>query len=244
MAVSYGRKTIRIGAQPSVSRFREQWEKALPIDAPVVFVVDDDAAILRALTRLIAANGLEARPFSSPAAFLDTHDAQQPGCAIIDIAMPGLNGLELQERMVEQGSHRPIIFLTGYGDVPTSVQAMKAGAVDFLMKPVDEEALLSAIAVAIEEDAAAREDQAELEPLQRRYAGLTLRECQVFAHVVSGRLNKQIAGDLGIVEKTVKVHRAHVMEKMGAGSLAELVRIAERLGLDRLPGRYSAEKVD
>jgi FixJ family two-component response regulator len=214
----------------------------LPIDAPVVFVVDDDAAMLRALTRLIAASGLEARPFSSPATFLDKHDARVPGCAVIDIAMPGLNGLELQERMIERGSHRPIIFLTGYGDVPTSVRAMKAGAVDFLMKPVDEEVLLSAIAVAIEEDAATRREQAELEALRQHYAGLTLRECQVFAHVVAGRLNKQIAGDLEIAEKTVKVHRAHVMEKMGAGSLAELVRIAERLGLDRLPGRYSPAK--
>lgn len=209
------------------------------MDAPVVFVVDDDSTLLRALTRLIAANGLDVQPFNSPAAFLNAHDFRQPGCAVIDVAMPDLDGLQLQEKMIERGSQRPIIFLTGHGDVPTSVRAMKAGAVDFLTKPVDEKVLLSAIAVAIEKDATIRKSEAELEALRHQYASLTLRESQVFAHVVAGRLNKQIAGDLGIVEKTVKVHRAHVMEKMGARSLADLVRIAEHLGIDPLPGRYS-----
>ncbi|WP_245268529.1 response regulator [Mesorhizobium sp. WSM2561] len=203
----------------------------------MVFVVDDDSAVLRALTRLIAASGLEARPFASPAAFLAAHDFHLPGCAVIDVAMPGLNGLELQEKMVESGSRRPIIFLTGYGDIPTTVRAMKAGAADFLTKPVDEQVLLTTIGHAIEKDAAARELQEEGDSFRQRYASLTPRECQVFAHVAAGRLNKQIAGDLGIVDKTIKVHRARVMEKMNARSLADLVRIADRLGLDRLPGR-------
>ena len=211
----------------------------MQINAPVVFVVDDDSTVLRALTRLIAASGLEVQPFDSPAAFLNGHDSRLPGCAVIDLAMPGLDGLQLQEKMIERGSHRPIIFLTGHADVPTSVRAMKAGAVDFLTKPVDEEVLLSAITAAIEKDATIRKAEGELEALRQQYASLTLRECQVFAHVVAGRLNKQIAGDLGIVEKTVKVHRAHAMEKMGARSLADLVRIAEHLGIDPLPGRYA-----
>lgn len=211
----------------------------MQMDAPVVFVVDDDSTLLRALTRLIAASGLDVQPFNSPAAFLNAHDFRQPGCAVIDVAMPDLDGLQLQEKMIERGSQRPIIFLTGHGDVPTTVRAMKAGAVDFLTKPVDEKVLLSAIAAAIEKDATIRKSEAELDALRHQYASLTLRESQVFAHVVAGRLNKQIAGDLGIVEKTVKVHRAHVMEKMGARSLADLVRIAEHLGIDPLPGRYS-----
>lgn len=204
---------------------------------PAVFVVDDDASVLKALARLLAANGFEPRTFVSSRAFLEAHDPQVPGCAIFDVAMPGLDGLELQEALTDRDVARPIIFITGRGDVPTSVHAMKAGAVDFLTKPVEEETLLSAIAVAIRKDAEARERGASLDALFRHFAALTPRERQVFAHVAAGRLNKQIAGDLGIAEKTVKVHRAHVMDKMGARSLADLVRMAERLELDLPPGR-------
>lgn len=208
--------------------------------APVVFVVDDDDAVLRALTRLLAARGLEARAFASPTEFLEAHDPTLPGCAVVDLAMPGLDGLELQRALTGQEPARPIVFLTGRGDIPASVRAMKAGAVDFLTKPVDEELLLSAIAAAIERDAAGRMLQAEHEALRRCFSTLTPRECQVFALVVTGRLNKQIAGDLGVAEKTVKVHRAQVMRKMEVRSLADLVRIAARL--DGEDGRIAADR--
>jgi FixJ family two-component response regulator len=204
---------------------------------PVVFVVDDDTAILKALARLIVANGLEAQTFASPAAFLEAHDPQVPGCAVLDVAMPGLNGLELQEALTDRDVMRPVVFITGRGDIPTSVRAMKAGAVDFLTKPVEERALLCAVDVAIRNDAEARAHRAAMDTMRRCCAMLTARELQVFAHVVAGQLNKQIAGHLGIAEKTIKVHRAHVMEKMQARSLADLVRMAERLELDLPSGR-------
>jgi FixJ family two-component response regulator len=196
-----------------------------------VFVVDDDPSVLRALTRLLAVAGFEARGFASPAAFLEQHDPATPGCLVLDLALPGLDGLQLQEALSASGRARPIVFVTGRGDIPTSVRAMKSGAVDFLTKPVKDEDLLTAVRNAIEMDRSARAAQIELDALGRRLASLTPREHEVLAHVVAGRLNKQIAADLGTVEKTIKVHRARIMEKMAARSLADLVRIAERLGI-------------
>jgi FixJ family two-component response regulator len=196
-----------------------------------VFVVDDDPGVLRALTRLLVAAGFEARPFPSPAAFLEQHDPATPGCLVLDVALPGLDGLQLQQTLTASGAGRPIVFITGRGDIPSSVRAMKAGAVDFLTKPVNDRELLAAVRNAIEMDRRARVAQVELDALGQRLASLTPREREVLAHVVAGRLNKQIAADLGTVEKTIKVHRARIMQKTAARSLAELVRIADKLGI-------------
>ena len=196
-----------------------------------VFLVDDDPSILRALTRLLRAGGHAVSAFRSPRDFLAQHDAAVPGCIVLDLAMPGLNGLELQAALAAAGCQRPIVFLSGHGDVPSSVRAMKAGAVDFLTKPVGERDLLAAIGRAIESDRAMRRARAELLAIGERLSTLTPREREVLRHVVSGQLNKQIAADLGTVEKTVKVHRSRVMEKMGVRSLADLVRMAERIGI-------------
>lgn len=201
-----------------------------------VFVVDDDASVVKALSRLLRARGYDVQSFTSSRAFLDDHDAAVPGCAVLDVAMPDLDGLALQHALTTaSGLPRPIIFLTGRGDVPTSVRAMKAGAVDFLTKPVDGGALLAAIARAADQDAKSRHDHAELAVIQGRLTSLTPREREVMAHVVAGRLNKQIAGALGTVEKTIKVHRSRMMEKMGVRTVADLVRLAERVGIEK-PG--------
>jgi RNA polymerase sigma factor (sigma-70 family) len=197
----------------------------------IVFVVDDDASVLKGLRRLLAAAGLEVAGFESPQQFLERFDPGAPGCLVLDLAMPGLNGMELQQELAARGSTLPIVFLTGHGDVPTSVQAMKRGAADFLTKPVDEKDLLAAIRNAFEKSRALRMAQAETAEIERRLATLTPREREVLQHIVAGKRNKQVAGELGTVEKTVKVHRARVMEKMQARSLAELVRLAERAGI-------------
>jgi FixJ family two-component response regulator len=194
-----------------------------------VFIVDDDAGALKALGRLLRAAGYDALTFGSPQAFLAHHDASLPGCAVFDVAMPGLDGLQLQSALTVAGIQRPIIFITGRADVPTSVRAMKAGAVDFLTKPVNDRDLLAAIARAIEEDTALRQARAELDSVENKLTSLTPREREVFTHVVAGRLNKQIAADLGTVERTVKVHRSRMMEKMGVRTVADLVRLAERI---------------
>jgi FixJ family two-component response regulator len=199
--------------------------------APTVFVVDDDPAVLKGLSRLLRSAQLEVATFNSPQEFLERHDANAPGCLVLDLSMPGLNGLELQQALTTKGAAIPIIFLTGHGDVPTSVQAMKRGALDFLTKPVNDDDLIKAVHDAIEKDRIARQARAELDEIQQRLATLTPREREVLTHVVSGQLNKQIAFDLGTVEKTIKVHRARVMEKMKAQSVAELVRLAERVGI-------------
>ncbi|HEV7398519.1 MAG TPA: response regulator [Pyrinomonadaceae bacterium] len=201
------------------------------ITGPTVFVVDDDPAVLAGLSRLLRSARLEAATFNSPHEFLEGLDPKAPGCLVLDLSMPGLNGLELQEALLSKGNAVPIIFLTGHGDVPASVQAMKSGASDFLSKPVDEEDLLSAIHIAIKKDGVARQTRAEIDEIQDRLKTLTPREHEVLTHVVSGRLNKQIAYDLGTVEKTIKVHRARVMEKMKANSVAELVHLCERVGI-------------
>jgi FixJ family two-component response regulator len=194
-------------------------------------VIDDDPSVLRALTRLFTVAGFETRAFPSPAAFLQAHDPAMPGCLVLDLALPGLDGLELQQALTVSDCARPIVFITGRGDIPTSVRAMKGGAVDFLTKPVNDKDLLAAVRDALEIDRIAREAQVEMDGLRRRLATLTPREREVLEHVVAGRLNKQIAADLGTVEKTIKVHRARIMEKMAVRSLADLVRVAERLGV-------------
>jgi FixJ family two-component response regulator len=198
---------------------------------PTVFIVDDDASVLKSLARLMRSAKIQALTFSSPREFLERHDARAPGCLVLDLEMPGLDGLQLQDALIAKGSEIPIIFLSGHGDIPMSVRAMKRGAIDFLTKPVNDEDLLEAIRVAIDKDRTGRQARAELDDIRQRLATLTPRERAVMNRVVTGRLNKQIAGDLGVVEKTVKVHRGRVMDKMKAGSVAELVHLAERAGI-------------
>ena len=190
------------------------------------YLVDDDPAVLRSITRLLKAGGYKTKSFSSPQKFLSSHDPSVPGCAIIDLVMSELDGLRLQEALARSGSQRPIIFLTGRGDVPTSVRAMKAGAVDFLTKPVKRDALFSAVVHAAELDAASRQKRQESKSIDERLATLTHREREVLEHVIAGRLNKQIADDLGISIKTVEAHRANIMEKLNANTVADLLKIA------------------
>jgi FixJ family two-component response regulator len=199
--------------------------------SPTVFIVDDDSAVLKSLARLLRSARLNVMAFGSPQEFLERHDPRAPGCLVLDLAMPGLNGLELQAALTVKGSAIPIIFLTGHGNIPASVQAMKRGALDFLTKPVNDDDLLKAVQAAMEQDRIARIARAELEDIQARLDSLTPREREVLTHVVSGQLNKQTAADLGTVEKTIKVHRGRVMEKMKVHSVAELVHLAERAGI-------------
>src|SRR2546425_11597712 len=199
--------------------------------SPTVFVVDDDAAIRKAVLRLLRSAGIAAAAFASPSEFLAQHDPTSPGCLVLDIAMPGFNGLQLQTALGEKGSSLPIIFLTGHGNVSKSVQAMKHGAFDFLTKPVKDRDLLTAIRAAIETDAFVRLEKAKMSEILAHLDTLTPREREVLEHVVAGKLNKQIAGDLSITEATVKMHRARVMVKMKVQSVAELARLAERCGI-------------
>ena len=199
--------------------------------SPTVFVVDDDEAIRKAVLRLLRSAGIAAAAFGSPTEFLAQYDPTSPGCLVLDLAMPGFNGLQLQTALAEKGSSLPIIFLTGHGDVSKSVQAMKGGAFDFLTKPVNAKNLLPAIRAAIERDAVARGEQAKFSEIHARLDTLTPREREVLQHVVAGKMNKQIAGDLGITEATVKMHRARVMAKMKVQSVAELARLTERCGI-------------
>jgi len=195
---------------------------------PVVHAVDDDPSVLRGLERLLRSAGYTPRVYSSAEAFFAEHDPEVLGCLILDLAMPGCDGMQLQQRLVDSGSVLPVIFLTGRGDVPTTVRAMKNGAVDFHTKPVDDHELLAAVERAIER---CRQDQQQRRvraDCVARLAGLTAREREVFQHLLAGMRNKQIAAALGTVEKTVKVHRARIMEKTRASSLAELVQLAER----------------
>jgi FixJ family two-component response regulator len=196
-----------------------------------VFLVDDDASVIKALSRLVRLKGYDVRSYTSPQQFLTDHDAMTPGCAVFDVCMPGLDGLELQRALTAGGSHRPVIFITGKGDIPTSVRAMKAGALDFLTKPVSNADLLGAIARAQEQDTKSRQIHAELISIKAKVATLTPREREVLKHVVAGRLNKQIAYDLGTAEKTVKFHRSALMKKLGIRAVADLVRMAERAGI-------------
>src|SRR6266404_985193 len=198
---------------------------------PMVFVVDDYAPGRRSISRLLQAAGFAVTAFASAKEFLAQYDPKTSGCLVFDLAMPAVSGLELQGILADRGSLLPIIFLTAYGDIPKSVQAMKLGASDFLTKPVNDEDLLAAVRVAIEKHRALRREQAELSEIRARLATLTPREREVLEYVVAGKLNKQIAGELGTVEQTVKIHRAHVMQKMRVQSVAELVRITERCGI-------------
>jgi FixJ family two-component response regulator len=195
---------------------------------PTVFVVDDDAAVRKAIARLLQSAGIAVAAFASPKEFLVQYNPATPGCLVLDIAMPGLNGLELQAALGKKVTTLPIIFLTGHGDVPKSVQAMKGGAFDFLTKPVKDRDLLRTVRAGIQKDGIARREQAELSDIYARLAVLTPREREVLEHVVDGKLNKQIANNLGIAEATVKMHRARVMTKMKVQSAAELARLTER----------------
>jgi len=197
----------------------------------VVFVVDDDPSMRDSLRRLITSVGFKVEVFASARAFLDARRPDAPGCLVLDVRLPGLSGLDLQRELVETDAELPIIFITGHGDIPMSVRAMKAGAAEFLTKPFRQQDLLDAIRSAIERDRTMRADRAERAELRRRYASLTPRERDVLAWIVAGLLNKQIAAELGTSEATVKEQRGHVMAKMQAGSVAELVRFASRLGV-------------
>jgi FixJ family two-component response regulator len=207
------------------------------------FLVDDDPAVLKAITRLLNAAGYRTRSFSSPQEFLSAHDPSIPGCAIIDLVMSELDGLHLQQALLETGSERPIIFLSGKGDVSTSVRAMKAGAVDFLTKPVKREALFSAVVRAAKVDALSRQKRDESKSIGDRLATLTHREREVLEYVIAGRLNKQIAASLGTVEKTVKVHRGRMMAKLAVKSVADLVRLADKAGIVPAQGPVNGERV-
>lgn len=197
--------------------------------APIVHVVDDDDSLRTAILRLLAATGYEAQGYASAGDFLLRADLTRPGCLLLDLHMPGPSGLELQEELRRRGVTLPVVFLTGRADVPSSVKALKAGAEDFLIKPVDRSTLLAALERAIGLDADRRASRLEAGQLLARYQRLTPRERDVFERVVIGRLNKQIADELGIAERTVKLQRAQVMDKLGVGSAAELGRFAERL---------------
>jgi FixJ family two-component response regulator len=199
--------------------------------APVVFVVDDDASVRRSLARLFRSHGYKAEVFPSAQEFLLHRGDHGPGCLVLDLQLPGLSGLDLQAELAEAGREIPIVFITGHGDIPSSVKAMKAGAVDFLPKPVHAKVLLEAVRQAIARDSELRGERAASEAVHARLGVLTARELEVMALVVRGKLNKQVAFELGVTEKTIKVHRAHVMEKLGVSSLAELVRLAERASI-------------
>jgi len=202
-----------------------------PGNAGTVFVVDDDPVILKALSRLLRSHRLQVQTFQSAKSFLEQHDDSVPGCLVLDIAMPDVSGLELQKILKSANSQRPIVFLTGHSDVPNAIRAMRDGAINFLIKPVNSRILLDAVSEALQKDRLERSARAEVMSVQNRLAALTPREREVMGYVVKGLLNKQIAVELGTVEKTIKVHRARVMHKMGVRSLAELVRIAGHLGI-------------
>jgi FixJ family two-component response regulator len=190
----------------------------------MVYLIDDEPCLLRALQRLLQAEGYAVLAFESAEDFLHAHDPCRPGCVVADLCLPGLDGLSLQRTLFALGNARPVVLMTAYGDIATGVHAMKEGAVDFLVKPFDDEVFLEAVRSALDRDRYERLVLRELQAVRGRLASLTPREHEVLEHVVTGRLNKQIAADLGITEKTIKVHRARAMEKMGVSSLAQLVR--------------------
>lgn len=199
--------------------------------AQTVFLVDDDPGVSRALSRVLREEGWNVETFDSAEAFLGRCRPDEQGCVVLDLTMPGLDGLELQRRLAEAGQSLPIVFVTGHGDIPMSVQAIKAGAADFLTKPVEAHVLVSAIRTAIQNDAAKQQMRAATAQIRQRFDTLTPREREVLAALVEGRLNKQIAADFGVVEQTIKFHRARIMERMQAKTVAQLMHIAARLGI-------------
>jgi len=197
----------------------------------IVFVIDDEPSVRRSLSRLLKAAGYDVEVFASAQDFLRHESDDELACLVLDVKMPGLNGLELQEALTAANRHVPIIFVTGHGDIPTSVRAMRGGATDFLSKPFDADNLIAAIERALETARKQQKEEAERRAIEQRLAELTPREQEVLRHVITGELNKQIAGNLGASEKTIKVHRGRVMRKMQAHSVAELVRLCEKLGI-------------
>jgi FixJ family two-component response regulator len=198
---------------------------------PIVFIVDDDPSVRRSTERLMRSAGLKVQTFASAREFLEHPRIDAPACLVLDVRMPGLSGMDLQLELTKAGIRIPIIFITGHGDIPMSVRAMKAGAVEFLTKPFRSRGLLDAVRAAVERDQSAHKDRSEIQALRELYDKLTEREREVMALVVTGRLNKQVAGELATTERTIKFHRAHIMEKMRSESLADLVRMAEKLGI-------------
>jgi FixJ family two-component response regulator len=200
-------------------------------DEPIVYLLDDEPEMLKALTRLLRAQGLQVRGFASAREFLAYERHPGPACLVLDVAMPEIDGLGVQERLRQSGAELPVVFLTGHGDIPMSVRAVKAGAEDFLTKPVAAVDLLRAVRAALQRASDRQAERVELAGLQERLASLTPREREVLGHVIAGKMNKQIAADLGTGEQNIKIHRGRVMQKMGVKSVAELVRVAERLAI-------------
>jgi len=209
-----------------------------PLDEQsIVFVVDDDASLRDSLASLLRSVGLNVMTFGSAPEFLASELPDCPGCLVLDVRLPGVSGLDFQEDLATADIHFPVVFITGHGDIPMTVRAMKAGAVEFLTKPFRDQDLLDAVGVALEQDRTRREEESAVTDVKTNYSSLTPREKEVIALVTSGLMNKQIAGELGVSEITVKVHRGNIMRKMGARSLAELVRMADLLGLNDKRGR-------
>jgi FixJ family two-component response regulator len=210
-------------------------------DDYIVFIVDDDVRIREALSELLASHGVSARAFASAGDYVDADKPNQPACLILDVELPDINGLDLQKQIAE-GEHPPIVFITGHGDIPSSVRAIKRGAVDFLTKPFSDADLMLAVRTAVAQDRKAHVERADLDVLRQRYLELTPREREVLPLVISGLLNKQAAAELGISEVTLQIHRRNVMQKMAAASLADLVRIAEKLQIPVTHSRRTGEE--